>query len=62
MVYVEDLTGCGSIKRHMFKLGNQPEQASEELGLLETRATRHFRTVAINPFGIDVLTYVSKKY
>lgn len=58
MVYVEDLTGVGNYKEAYVKAWQTAALGTDGTAPDPTDPT--FRTVAINPFQIDTLTYVSK--
>jgi HK97 family phage major capsid protein len=58
MVAVEDLTGAGSYKEAYVKSWQAAGAAVD--GTASDASDPLFRTAAINPFQIDVLTYVSK--
>ena len=59
MVFVDDLTGVGAHKEAYMKSW-QGAQENTAYGTAPTPSDPVFRTVAINPFPIDVLTYVGK--
>ena len=58
MITVEDLTGAGSYKEAYVKAWQSAGAATD--GTASDPSDPLFRTAAINPFMIDVLTYVSK--
>jgi len=58
MVTVEDLTGVGAYKEAYMTAWQSADAATD--GTASTPSDPTFRTVAINPFLIDTLTYVSK--
>lgn len=59
MVFIDDLTGVGAHKEAYMKSW-QGAQENTAYGTAPTPSDPVFRTVAINPFPIDVLTYVGK--
>lgn len=59
MVFVDDLTGVGAHKEAYMKSW-QDAQENTAYGTAPTPSDPVFRTVAINPFPVDVLTYVGK--
>jgi len=59
MIFVDDLTGVGAHKEAYIKSW-QDAQENTAYGTAPTPSEPVFRTVAINPFPIDVLTYVGK--
>lgn len=59
MVYVEDLTGVGSHKVAYMKSWQEAKD-NVSPGTAPTTSDPVFRTAAINPFPMDVMTYVAK--
>ena len=59
MVFVDDLTGVGVHKESYMKSW-QSAQENTAYGTAPTPSDPVFRTVAISPFPLDVLTYVGK--
>lgn len=59
LVFIEDLTGVGAYKEAYMKSW-QTAQENTAYGTAPTPSDPVFRTVAINPFPLDVLTYVGK--
>lgn len=59
MVFVDDLTGVGAHKEAYMKSW-QSAKENTAYGTAPDPSDPEFRTVAINPFPIDVLTYVGK--